>query len=199
MRALQICVLFHGTSKRDPKPRRDEESTGEYFSSAFHRKSTPAEEWCERTVLGEFLVDIACDGSLRQAAAELRSAVFTPASCCFRIPKGCSSVYQLFFMPVLPSTYERTPASTGRVFRCRSVPGIALQYIENTANNDLLFFSLLPRLNFRTFRLVKGLPICRDNLIPFRLTRSRYSDTAARLRVAWHHMSRYGTPVSGRG
>ena len=42
--------------------------------------------------------------------------VFTPASCCFKIPIICSSMYWLFFIPILPSTYERTPASTGRVF-----------------------------------------------------------------------------------
>lgn len=46
-----------------------------------------------------------------------RSAVFTPASCCFKIPMICSSVYRLFFILSSRSDYERTPASTGRVFR----------------------------------------------------------------------------------
>jgi hypothetical protein len=47
--------------KHDLRPGRDEENTGDYLNSAFHRKMNGPLMKFGRAVLGDFLVDIACD------------------------------------------------------------------------------------------------------------------------------------------
>jgi hypothetical protein len=72
-----------------------------------------------------------------------RSAVFTPASCCFRIPMICSSVYRLLFIPVLPFRLRECGGMEVVIFtRVRLLVRVAISRLVVIRSQGLADFSL---------------------------------------------------------